>query len=122
MHNEMHKRDLAWLNTQVASLENTDVRIAIFSHWSPARDARATDPRHVGSSISAAFSTDLSKEKCFESGNIKLWAFGHTHYNCDFLVDREDAAPSGPLRIMANQRGYYFSQSDGFDAGKTIKV
>ena len=130
-HNEMHKRDLAWLNTQVADLESTDVRIAIFSHWSPTRDARAIDPRHVGSSISAAFSTDLSKEKCFESGNIKLWAFGHTHYNCDFFVDRGDvktnldhesgAAPRGPLRIMANQRGYYFSQADGFDAGKTIK-
>jgi hypothetical protein len=119
-HNEMHKRDLEWLNAQVADLEGSDARIAIFSHWSPSRDARAIEPRHAGSSVSAAFSTDLSKERCFRSGNVKLWAFGHTHYNCDFDTYREDGA--GPLRIMANQRGYYFAQSEGFDVGKTVEV
>lgn len=119
-HNEMHKRDLSWLNAQVADLEGSDARIAIFSHWSPSLDARAIEPRHVGSSITSAFSTDLSQERCFRSGNVKLWAFGHTHYNCDFLADRGNG--TGPLRIVANQRGYYFAQSEGFDAGKMVEV
>ncbi|KAK4209801.1 Metallo-dependent phosphatase-like protein [Rhypophila decipiens] len=119
-HNEMHKRDLTWLNAQVADLEGSDAKIFIFSHWSPTKDARAIEPRHAGSSITSAFSTDLSKEKCFRSGNVKLWAFGHTHYNCDFVVDREDGV--GPLRVVANQRGYYFSQSEGFDVGKTVGI
>ncbi|KAK0635118.1 Metallo-dependent phosphatase-like protein [Bombardia bombarda] len=119
-HNEMHKRDLSWLNMQVAGLEGSDARIAIFSHWSPSLDARAIEPKHAGSSISTAFSTDLSKERCFKSGNVRLWAFGHTHHNCDFVADRDDGA--GPLRIMANQRGYYFAQSEGFDVGKTVEV
>lgn len=119
-HNEMHKRDVAWLNAQVAELEGSDVKIIIFSHWSPTLDARAIDPRHVGSRITSGFSTDLSKEKCFASGNVRLWVFGHTHYNCDFEADREDGA--GPLKLVANQRGYYFAQSEGFDPGKTVEV
>lgn len=120
-HNEMHKRDLSWLNAQVAELEDSDAGdILVFSHWSPTLDARASDPRHAGSHITSAFATDLSKEKCFKSGRVKLWAFGHTHYNCDFMVDREDGA--GPLRLVANQRGYYFAQGAGFDVGKTVEV
>lgn len=119
-HNERHKRDVAWLNEQVAGLEGADARIAIFSHWSPSRDARAADPRHAGSRISPGFSTDLSGERCFGSGNVKVWAFGHTHYNCDFEVERGGEA--GRLRIVANQRGYYFAQSGGFDVGKTLEV
>ncbi|KAH6650645.1 Metallo-dependent phosphatase-like protein [Chaetomium tenue] len=119
-HNDRHKRDLSWLNAQVAELEDSDANIVIFSHWSPTLDARAGDPRHAGSPVTSAFATDLSKEKCFKSGRVKLWAFGHTHYNCDFVVDREDDA--GPLRLVANQRGYYFAQSEGFDGDKTVEV
>ncbi|KAH6886366.1 Metallo-dependent phosphatase-like protein [Thelonectria olida] len=106
-HNEAHQRDLAWLNDQVAELENSDVSVMIFTHWSPSIDSRAIDPRHLGSSITSAFSTDTSKEICFRSDKVKLWAFGHTHYNCDFVVERGDGA--GPLRLLANQRGYYFA-------------
>ncbi|OIW30827.1 hypothetical protein CONLIGDRAFT_630735 [Coniochaeta ligniaria NRRL 30616] len=119
-HNEMHDRDLSWLNAQVAALEGSDVKIIIFSHWSPSLDARAVDPRHAGSRISSAFSTDLSGEKCFRSDKVKLWGFGHTHYNCDFTAEREDGA--GPLRLVANQRGYYFAQSGGFNGEKTVEV
>lgn len=119
-HNEAHRRDLAWLNARVADLEGSDVRIVILSHWSPSLDSRAIDPKHSGSRITSAFSTDLSGEKCFKSGRVKVWAFGHTHYNCDFAVDREDGA--GPLRLVANQRGYYFSQAAGYDGAKAVEL
>ena len=120
MHNEAHKRDLAWLNAQVAELEQSDVKIMIFSHWSPSRDVRAIEPRYAGSPITSAFSTDLSDEACFKSDKVKVWAFGHTHYNCDFSVERKGAA--GPLRLLANQRGYYFAQAEGYDGEKTVEV
>jgi len=119
-HNEMHRRDLSWLNAQVADLEGSDAKIVIFSHWSPTMDARAIDPRHVGSLATSAFSTDLSEERCFKSGRVKLWAFGHTHYNCDFVADRENGA--GPLRLVTNQRGYYSAQSVGFDDEMTVEI
>ena len=120
MHNEAHKRDLAWLNAQVADLEQSDVKVMIFSHWSPSLDARTIEPKHAGSPITSAFSTDMSEEACFKSDKVKLWAFGHTHYNCDFTVERGTGA--GPLRLLANQRGYYFAQAEGFDGKKTVEV
>ncbi|KAG7288779.1 hypothetical protein NEMBOFW57_005137 [Staphylotrichum longicolle] len=119
-HNEAHRRDLAWLNEQVADLEGSGADIVILSHWSPTRVARSADPRHAGSPITSAFATDLSGERCFRSGRVRVWAFGHTHYSCDFFLQRKGGA--GPLRIVANQRGYYFSQSEGFDAEKTVDV
>ncbi|KAK4033327.1 hypothetical protein C8A01DRAFT_40215 [Parachaetomium inaequale] len=121
-HNAAHERDLAWLNAQVADLEGSDdvQNIIIFSHWSPTLDARGADPRHAGSPVASAFATDLSGERCFRSGKVKVWVFGHTHYNCDFVVEREEGA--GPLRLLANQRGYYFAQAEGFDGEKTVEV
>ncbi|KAK1770116.1 Metallo-dependent phosphatase-like protein [Phialemonium atrogriseum] len=119
-HNEAHGRDVAWLNTQVADLEQSDAEIMIFSHWSPSKDARAIEPRHAESPITSAFATDLSGQACFKSDKIKVWAFGHTHYNCDFEVERENGA--GPLRLLANQRGYYFAQAEGYDGEKTVEL
>ncbi|KAK4134791.1 hypothetical protein BT67DRAFT_281374 [Trichocladium antarcticum] len=121
-HNEAHRRDLAWLNAKVADLEGAseDVRIVIMSHWCPIVNDQASDPRHVGSRISSGFMVDMSGERCFKSDKVKLWAFGHTHYNCDFSVTRGDGA--GPLRLLANQRGYYFAQTANFDGGKTVEL
>jgi len=119
-HNAAHERDLAWLNAQVADLEGTDTKIVILTHWSPSTDARSIDPKHDASDISSAFSTDLSDQLCFKSCNVKLWAFGHTHYNCDFRVERGEGVE--PLRLLANQRGYYFAQAEGFDGVKTVNV
>ncbi|KAF9879160.1 hypothetical protein CkaCkLH20_03393 [Colletotrichum karsti] len=117
-HNEAHKRDLEWLNARVGELEGSGVEIVVFTHWSPSRDGRAADPRHAGSAITSAFSTDLSGEVCFRSKDVKIWAFGHTHFNCDFTVEREDAPA---LRLLANQRGYY-GEAGGFDVEKVIQL
>ncbi|KAL9097049.1 MAG: hypothetical protein Q9165_001013 [Trypethelium subeluteriae] len=119
-HNEAHKRDIAWLNAQVADLGQSDVKIIIFSHWNPSMDTRAIEPRYADSPIKSAFSTDLSGEACFTSDQVKLWAFGHTHYNCDFTVQRAGIAE--PLRLFTNQRGYYFAQAEGYDGEKTVEI
>jgi len=120
-HNAAHERDLGWLNERVAELEREegDVRVVVLTHWMPTRDGRATEARHAGSRITSGFSTELAGERCFGSGRVKVWAFGHTHYNCDFVVERGEA---GPVRLVANQRGYYFSQTEGFDGEKVIEV
>jgi predicted phosphodiesterase len=118
-HNAAHVRDIAWLNAQVEALARRDVRILILTHWSPSRDARAADPRHAVGSITSAFSTDMADELCFREDKVKVWAFGHTHFNCDFSVEREGA---GPLRLVTNQRGYHFSQASGMVEDKVVKV
>lgn len=116
-HNDAHERDLAWLNAEVDKLEVD--KIIIVSHWSPSRDARAIESQHVGSRITAGFSTDLSHATCFKNPKVKIWAFGHTHYNCDFTVERDSGHA---LRLLANQRGYEFAQAEGFDETKTVEV
>lgn len=121
VHNAAHARDVAWLNAQVAELEEVGIdAVAILTHWSPTQDARSAEPRHATSQITSGFSTDLSGEQCFKSRVVTVWAFGHTHYNCDFTVQREDGA--GPLRLVTNQRGYYFAQAERFDGAKTVDV
>ncbi|KAK4168303.1 Metallo-dependent phosphatase-like protein [Cladorrhinum sp. PSN259] len=114
-HNAQHKADLNWLNDQVASLEQSGRKIVIFTHHSPTTDERANNPRHAGSSVSSGFRTDLSKEKCWTSAQVKLWAFGHTHYNCDFVDEYGK-------RVYTNQRGYYFHEADGYDGEGIVVV
>lgn len=116
-HNDAHGRDLTWLNAVVEAEGGRDM--VVLTHWSPSVDGRAVDPRHADSRIGSAFATDLSGEACFRHGGVKVWAFGHTHYNCDFVVEREEARP---LRLVANQRGYYFAQAEGFDVDKTVDI
>ncbi|KAF7198641.1 hypothetical protein HII31_00380 [Pseudocercospora fuligena] len=118
-HNKAHARDLEWLNGELRGLEQKDAKLVIPTHWSPTVDSRSIDPRHAGSSIVAGFSTDLKQQPCFLSENVVLWAFGHTHYKCDFAHERENASP---IRLVTNQRGYYFAQAQGFDPEKVIEL
>ncbi|KAK3984997.1 Metallo-dependent phosphatase-like protein [Cladorrhinum sp. PSN332] len=114
-HNKEHLTDLKWLNDQVASLQGSGRKIAIFTHHSPTADERANDPRHAGSKISSGVRTDLSNEKSWTSADVKLWAFGHTHYNCDFV-------DGYGKRVYTNQRGYHFAQAEGYDGERVVEV
>ncbi|MCJ1366316.1 hypothetical protein MMC16_005444 [Acarospora aff. strigata] len=117
-HNEAHLADLDWLNAQVRSIAEGEPhrKIIILTHHSPSTSPEAVDPAHAQSKISSGFSSDLSAEVCWTSQNVKVWAFGHTHFNCDFLD------PGTGKRIVTNQRGYYFRQSAGFDERKVIEA
>lgn len=72
--------------------------------------------RHKDSNISSGFMTDLSGERCWQRDNVKLWAFGHTHFNCDFIETETGK------RVVTNQRGYYFAQAAGFDSEKIVEL
>ncbi|KAI0973596.1 Ser/Thr protein phosphatase superfamily [Xylaria arbuscula] len=113
-HNAMFERDLQWLNEQVSSLRGN--KIAVLTRHSPTLDERTTDPRHRNSSISSGFATDLSNSSAWLSDDVAVWAFGHTHFNCDYVDERTGK------RVVTNQRGYYFGQSLKFDEGKVIEL
>lgn len=115
-HNEAFQTDLSWLNDQVESANATHKKVAIFTHYSPTLDHRAIDTRHQNSPLLPGFATDLSTQPCWKSGTVTLWAFGHNHFNCDF-VDEDSG-----IRLFTNQRGYYFSQSVGFEVDKIITI
>ncbi|KAL8992530.1 MAG: hypothetical protein Q9169_007029 [Polycauliona sp. 2 TL-2023] len=119
-HRSAHQKDLSWLNAQVSDCASEDPNrsIVIFTHHSPTVAEAANDPRHVrdDAQIQSAFVTDLSKEPCWRCPQVKLWAFGHTHFNCDF------ADPATGKRIVANQKGYRRQEVMSFDATKTVAV
>ncbi|OJD24743.1 hypothetical protein ACJ73_03898 [Blastomyces percursus] len=71
---------------------------------------------HANSNLSPGFMTDLSNESCWRNRNVKLWAFGHTHFNCDF----EDTETG--KRVVVNQRGYYFAQAKDYEEEKVVRV
>lgn len=97
-----HRQDIEWLNAQVLELQDKEPHreIAILTHHSPTVDLRALEPRHRDSEVSTCFATDMSNQPCWMSPMVKLWAFGHTHYDCAF---RDES--TGKL-VVTNQKGY----------------
>ncbi|KAI1498160.1 Metallo-dependent phosphatase-like protein [Biscogniauxia marginata] len=90
-------RDVAWLNAQVAGFEQ------------------------AASPITGEFSKDLSGRCALGALELGPGRSGtRIHYNCDFAAARDGGA--GPLRLLANQRGYYFAQAPGFDGEKTVEI
>ncbi|KAE8380661.1 acyl-CoA dehydrogenase/oxidase [Aspergillus bertholletiae] len=113
-HCAAHEADRTWLNEQVSHIVKSEPhrKIVILSHHSPTLAAAAINPVHANSPISSGFATDITGEPCWEEKQVSLWAFGHTHYNCDFIDEQTGK------RLVANQRGYYFAQSKVFDPEK----
>ena len=120
LHNAAHKSDLSWLNQQVAEITQNEPerRIMICTHYSPTMQVEANQPSYFkdNSGVSTAAMTDLSKEPCWTSPSVVLWAFGHTHFNCDFV----DSATG--KRVVTNQHGSRRSAVEGFDPEKVVTV
>lgn len=119
-HNAAHARDLAWLNDQVSRISSHEPhrQIVILAHYSPTKQLEANNPDHLEDSrgVQSAFVTDLTGEICWMDASVKVWAFGHTHWNCDF-VDK-----TTKKRVMANQRGYGREDVFDFDPRKIIVI
>jgi nitrous oxide reductase accessory protein NosL len=119
-HNAAHLADLAWLNAEVDAIARQEPQrsAVVLTHYSPTATPEANDPEHAQDprGVQSAFVTDLQEEPCWMSPVVKVWAFGHTHYNFEF-VDRK----TGKL-VVANQRGYGREDIFNFDAGKTVIV
>jgi hypothetical protein len=108
----LHQGDLAWLNATVLEISSTEPEreIVVFTHHAPTLAATA-DPKFDGQPTNSAFATELTEEVVWTSGKVKMWAFGHTHWGCDF----ERAG----VRVLSNQRGYG-EERDDYDPGKTV--
>ena len=117
-HNASHASDLRWLNSQVFEIGHQEPQrdILVFTHHSPCNDPRANDPRHKNSEVTSGFVTDLGDQECWRNPAVKLWAFGHTHFNCDFWDENTGK------RVAANQKGYYSFPQETFAMKKAFLV
>ncbi|EKG16434.1 Metallo-dependent phosphatase [Macrophomina phaseolina MS6] len=117
-HTAAHAENLAWLNASVSAITKAEPerQVIILTHYSPTSDKRSIDPRHANSKNSSGFLTDLSGENCWNCPNVRAWAYGHTHFNCDFTDEK------AKIRVLSNQRGYSSSPAGGFDPQKVLTV
>ncbi|KAJ7134215.1 Ser/Thr protein phosphatase superfamily protein [Mycena epipterygia] len=108
-----YKEDLAWLERTVAQMAEREPgrRVVVMTHHAPTV-ADTSDPVHVGGPSNSAFATEVLARVCKGSA-VAAWAFGHTHWNCDF----ERAG----VRVVANQRGYGDGE-DGFDPSRVLEI
>ena len=120
VHNAAHQSDLQWLNSQVTECARNEPHrsIVILTYHSPMALERANDPRHLQdhTQVQSAFVTNLSDQVCWTNPRVKLWMFGHTHFNCD----SED--PQTCKRIVANQKGYRRAETLAFDVAKIVSI
>jgi len=95
---ELHQGDLTWLNEEVGQIRASEParQVIVFTHHAPARRGTA-DPKFAGGPTESAFATELVGQSCWREP-VKVWAFGHTHWSCDFVKDG--------IRVVSNQRGY----------------
>ena len=116
-HVNAHASDLRWLNEQVSEISRSQPQrqIAIFTHHSPTTDNRAVDSRHKDSPVTSGFATDLGAEQCWTNPSVVMWAFGHTHFSCDF-------SDEVGKRVVANQKGYALALEAAFDVKKVFVV
>ncbi|CAG7977958.1 unnamed protein product [Penicillium salamii] len=120
-HCVAHRSDLAWLNSQVLriSAEEPHRKIVVFTHHSPVtQDAKGAHLRLAHISVLERFATDLSAQECWTNPSVRLWAFGHTHYNVNYVED------SGKI-VLSNQRSWFLSEingTKGFDEDLVVDI
>ncbi|KAJ7275077.1 Ser/Thr protein phosphatase protein [Mycena rebaudengoi] len=113
VYDARHKEDASWLKETIAYITRNEPerQIIVLTHHAPTV-ADTSDPKHVGGPSNSAFTTELLKHIC-SGGAVKVWAFGHTHWNCDFV--------RAGVRVVANQRGYR-DADPGFDPGQILEI
>jgi hypothetical protein len=110
----LHRGDLAWLNATVAEIGSTEPEraIVVFTHHAPTL-AGTGHPKFDQQPTNSAFATELTGEAVWTTGRVKMWAFGHTHWVCDFQRDG--------VRVYSNPRGYAEGEDD-YDPGKCVDL
>lgn len=109
-----HNADLQWLNDTIERIAQKEPKrkIVVFTHHAPTRTGTG-DPKYDDGPTNSAFATELSDAQCWATGNIVMWAFGHTHWCCDFMRNG--------VRVYANQRGYANGRDD-YHVEKAVEI
>jgi hypothetical protein len=102
-----HEADLMWLKAELEEVEEGR-RVIVATHHAPATRG-TSNPAYDSSPFRSAFATELVGDVA--PGRVKVWAFGHTHWCCDFV--------EGGVRVVANQGGYSMGGKEGKGEGGT---
>lgn len=115
-NNRKHKEDLTWLEEQLKTPEPT----IVLTHHAPLTTGTSAPRYEIPiKSTRHAFSTDLSRLMVSDGTSgilspVKLWCFGHTHWQADFLFNK--------TRIVTNARGYSRFEGSNYDAQRVYEI
>ncbi|KAI0111965.1 hypothetical protein F4814DRAFT_460970 [Daldinia grandis] len=104
-HMFAHFDTMSFLSREVTAISHEDPRrsIIILTHHCPTIDAQAIGQSDMvdREGMKYRYVSDLSREHPWIGANaVKLWAFGSTHHNCDYVDEKTEK------RVYSNQRGY----------------
>jgi len=100
-HNARNEESLGWIKSEVAAIRREDPkrRILVLTHHAPTGTGSSRPEQDdFNSSTWSAYVNDIlggEGVRGLQPGDV--WAFGHTHWSCDFESDG--------VRVIANQRG-----------------
>ena len=97
-YKEAHNEDVQWLSQQCSEIKTKEPhrRVIVLTHHAPSY-INTSSPKYGNSPINSAFATEMTRRPLWDFPLV-AWAFGHTHWNCDFVHKG--------VRIVSNQRGY----------------
>lgn len=109
----LHQQQRAWLRDALEKAHAERRKVVVVTHHGPSGKSIAR--RFVGSTLSAAFVSDLGGWFWSEPWAPRLWIHGHVHDQVD-VWEKE-------TRIIANPRGYPNEmKTNGFSWDMTIKI
>lgn len=102
-----HRKDIAWLRGQVDVISKHEPhrKVMIMTHHAPTLEGTSR-PDLVGGIRESVYASELSGTDLWREP-VRTWAFGHTHWSCDFV--------KGGVRVVSNQRGRASTQGSGFN-------
>lgn len=89
-HQDAHRADLTWLNKEIHSISRGEPgrKVVVFTHYCPTRDQNVVDPKAWEQPAILWVYDGSIRGMLLEEQSGTLWAFGHTHFNCDFRDSR----------------------------------
>ncbi|HET8608359.1 MAG TPA: metallophosphoesterase family protein [Burkholderiales bacterium] len=108
---ELHRRERAWLEAQLA--QPFDGSTVVITHHAPSRGS--IHSRFAGSPVNPAFVSDA--EALMDGRYAALWLHGHTHDSFDYRING--------TRVVCNPRGYAkngINENALFDPLLTLEV
>lgn len=98
LHRETHKKCVELLTKELQS--PFEGRTVVVTHWLPSH--KSVDLQYFGDPLNEYFANHL--DHIMEQYKPDMWVHGHTHTNCDYLLDN--------TRVLCNPAGYWNKYSE----------
>ena len=108
----LHEKAVEWLQEELKKASEDNIKVVILSHHAPT--SRLCLPWQVKQDKASEYDSCTDLEYLMKD-NVKLWGFGHTHFNCDQIINHT-------TRVVSNQLGYVRRTNPSFDGSLILDL